>query len=101
MFTRILLVVGAAIFLDGAYSVYVERIHLHGGTSLHYTPSTKLICQLVGAFLILVVGIILSAPPLKEIYWKNELKQRSIDSFDTKISFINLNNRASILYGDS
>jgi hypothetical protein len=31
---------------------------------------------LVASFLLLVVGITLTAPPLKNIYWKAELKQR-------------------------
>ncbi|PLW37955.1 hypothetical protein PCASD_10057 [Puccinia coronata f. sp. avenae] len=56
---------------------------------------------LVASFLLLVVGITLTAPPLKNIYWKAELKQRSIDGFDSKMGFINLNSRATKLRSSS
>ncbi|OAV97031.1 hypothetical protein PTTG_06421 [Puccinia triticina 1-1 BBBD Race 1] len=100
MLHRLLISVGGILFFHGAYSVYVERILLHGGTSLQYIPSTSLISQLAVSFLFLVIGITLSAPPLKNIYWKAELKQRSIDGFDSKMGFINLNTNLVALRKD-
>jgi len=51
--------------------------------------------ELAATFLLLVIGITVSAPPLKNIHWKAELKRRSIDGFDSKMGLINLNTRAS------
>lgn len=100
VFNRILLLIGSALFLNSAYSVYAERILLHGGTTLNYIPSTKLIGQLAISFVLLSIGIIISAPPLQDIHWKTQLKKRSIDEFDSKIGFMNLHNRASVLCGN-
>ncbi|CAH7685308.1 hypothetical protein PPACK8108_LOCUS19806, partial [Phakopsora pachyrhizi] len=100
MINQILIVAGSALFFNGAYSVYAERILLHGGTSLQYIPSKQLILQLIGSTVLLIFGITLSSTPLRDIYWKTELKQRSIDSFDSKMGFLDLNNRASILVGN-
>ncbi|EFP84613.1 hypothetical protein PGT21_003513 [Puccinia graminis f. sp. tritici] len=97
MLHQLLISLGGVLFCHGAYSVYVERILLHGGTSLQYIPSTWLISQLAASFLLLVTGITLSAPPLKNIHWKAELKQRSIDGFDSKMGFINLNTKLATL----
>ncbi|KNZ46522.1 hypothetical protein VP01_71g15 [Puccinia sorghi] len=82
---------------------------------------TLTMIELAATFLLLVIGITVSAPPLKNIHWKAELKRRwvmpectlnldhgwhqllslfgtlvrSIDGFDSKMGFINLNTRAS------
>ncbi|POV98477.1 hypothetical protein PSHT_14005 [Puccinia striiformis] len=71
------------------------------GTSLQYIPSTWLISQLAVSFLLLVIGITISAPPIKNVYWKAELKQRSIDGFDSKMGFINLHTRATRIHQSS
>lgn len=36
----------------------------------------QLVGQLALSFVLLVIGTILSAPPLKDIHWKTELKER-------------------------
>ncbi|KAG0139322.1 hypothetical protein CROQUDRAFT_70240 [Cronartium quercuum f. sp. fusiforme G11] len=98
---RILILVGSGLFFNSAYSIYFERIVLHSGATWEYTPSTKLISQMGISFILLIIGTILSSPPLKDIHWKTQLKQRSIDEFDAKMGFINLNNRGHLLYGTS
>ncbi|KAH9818810.1 hypothetical protein DFH28DRAFT_959236 [Melampsora americana] len=101
VFNQILLLIGSGLFLNSAYSVYAERILLHGGTTLNYIPSIKLIFQLSISFLLLSIGTILSVPPLQDIHWKTQLKKKSIDEFDSKLGFINLHNRASVLLENS
>ncbi|KAI7936474.1 hypothetical protein MJO29_015777 [Puccinia striiformis f. sp. tritici] len=101
MLHQLLISLGTLVFCHGAYSVYVERILLHGGTSLQYIPSTWLISQLAVSVLLLVIGITISAPPIKNVYWKAELKQRSIDGFDSKMGFINLHTRATRIHQSS
>lgn len=54
--------------------------------------------QLAGSFVLLSIGIALTASPLKPITWQAELRRHTIDQSDSRLGFANIHHRGTLLH---
>ncbi|EPQ30758.1 uncharacterized protein PFL1_01659 [Pseudozyma flocculosa PF-1] len=100
---RLLLVLGTITFLHAAYSTYEHlslRKSLDLGTLTEHGMPIDITIETLASLLLLLVGVSLTAEPLKEVSWASEMRKRTIDAVDSRPAFATLNHRGSILFGD-
>ncbi|PWN51751.1 hypothetical protein IE53DRAFT_385902 [Violaceomyces palustris] len=105
---KAVLIIGTIIFFHAAYSTYehlslLKSLDLPTGAGSassegHGMPKDIAIETIV-SLLVILVGVSLTAQPLKEITWTSEMRKRTIDELDSRPNFSNLNHRGSILFG--
>ncbi|KAF8892246.1 hypothetical protein BD779DRAFT_1670572 [Infundibulicybe gibba] len=112
MLSRVFLVLGTIAIIHGqnlSSSISTDIINIPGYSGLFYLrtsafqhltlgrpegslPQDVILETLLG----LVLGILgasLNAPPLKEITWASEMRQRNIDEMDSRLGFASFVNR--------
>ncbi|KAK9897093.1 hypothetical protein P389DRAFT_194731 [Cystobasidium minutum MCA 4210] len=89
-FGRFLMLTGLVLLLLSAYhrALAKEQLVLLSEESL----------QLAGSFILLSVGIALTASPLKPITWQAELRRHTIDQSDSRLGFANIHHRGTLLH---
>ncbi|GAA5943169.1 hypothetical protein JCM3775_007614 [Rhodotorula graminis] len=107
MLARLIIVLASAALLHSAYSAWLARtsakalgIHLEPTLLGSHLPLAVTL-EAFASFLLLTVGILLSAPPPKGVSFASEMASRSIDSTDSGVAFANLRHRGRILFGPS
>ncbi|CAO1632777.1 unnamed protein product [Parajaminaea phylloscopi] len=94
-----LILVGAILFLHAAYSTYEHSsIAKTVGLSQAKVP-LDITIETAVSLLVLVVGLLLSSHPLREITWAAEMQKRSIDEIEAKTNFATFNHRGPFLFG--
>ncbi|PCH44438.1 hypothetical protein WOLCODRAFT_76290 [Wolfiporia cocos MD-104 SS10] len=92
-----LLVLSIVAILHAAFSTYEHLTHLKAlgrpeGSLPQDTVYEALIAVVFG-----IVGAALRTPELREVTWRSEMKRRSAEEQDTRLSFATFVQRAGIL----
>lgn len=91
---HITLFFATALVLHAAYSTYEHQSLLKAlGRPEGAIPIDIVIEAMFGMFLG-ILGASLNAPVLKEITWASEMKKRTIDDMDSRLSFASYETRA-------
>ncbi|CAO1629920.1 unnamed protein product [Jaminaea pallidilutea] len=97
---RAILLIGTVLFLHSAYSTYEHSsISKSVGISQPRIP-LDITAETILGLVLLVGGVLVSSPPLKEITWAAEMKKRSIDEVDARTSFATFNHRGPYVFGN-
>jgi len=97
--TTLLCLATVAVF-HAAFSTYEHLSHLK---AMGRPEGSLPIDVILEAFFALVLGILgasLNSPTLKEITWAAEMRKRSIDDMDSRLSFASFVNRGKNLFSD-
>ncbi|EJD47985.1 hypothetical protein AURDEDRAFT_162959 [Auricularia subglabra TFB-10046 SS5] len=95
-----LLLVAMVLTLHTAFSTYEHLSILKAlDRTDEYIPASMML-EAFAALFLGIFGAALKTPALKEITWASEMKARSIDEFDSRLSFMTLNHRGAKLFGD-
>ncbi|GAA5839106.1 hypothetical protein JCM9279_002598 [Rhodotorula babjevae] len=105
MLARLIITLASAALLHSAYSAWLSRtsakalgVHLEPTILGSHLP-VAVTLEAVASFVLLTIGILLSAPPPKGVSFASEMASRSIDSTDSGVAFANLRHRGRILFG--
>ncbi|GAA5891518.1 hypothetical protein JCM8208_007310 [Rhodotorula glutinis] len=105
MLARLIITLASAALLHSAYSAWLTRtsakalgIHLEPTLLGSHLP-VSVTLEAFASFVLLTIGILLSAPPPKGVSFASEMASRSIDSTDSGVAFANLRHRGRILFG--
>jgi len=93
MLGKTLLFLATIIVLHAAFSTYEHLSHLKALGKPEGSLPADIIFEALTALVIGVLGASLNAPPLKDITWQSEMKKRSIDEMDSRLSFASFVNR--------
>jgi len=93
MLGRILLVLATITVLHAGFSTYEHVSHLKALGKPEGTLPADIVFEALTALVIGILGASLNAPPLKDITWQSEMKQRSIDEMDSRLGFASFVNR--------
>ncbi|TFL05131.1 magnesium transporter [Pterulicium gracile] len=89
MIPRLLLIVAGLITFHAAYSTYEYVSHLKALGKTDSALPTDIIVETIVGMLLGIVAASLNAPPLKEITWASEMRKRTIDEMDSRMSLGN------------
>ncbi|GAA6014533.1 hypothetical protein JCM10207_001637 [Rhodosporidiobolus poonsookiae] len=103
---RIVIWVSLATLMHAAYAAWQARMLANElGTAPVLTWGSpvppEVHFQALSSFVILVIGILWSAPELKGVTWASEMSKRSIDSEDSGIALLNVRHRGSVLFKET
>ncbi|CAO1624373.1 unnamed protein product [Sympodiomycopsis kandeliae] len=94
-----MIILGTILLLHSAYSTYEHSsISKAVGISTPRVP-LDITIETILSLVILVLGLITSAQPLKEITWAAEMRRRTIDEVDARPNFATFNHRGPVLFG--
>ncbi|KDN43565.1 hypothetical protein K437DRAFT_237149 [Tilletiaria anomala UBC 951] len=98
---RVILTLGVITFLHAAYSTY-EYFSIRKSLGLpNDSVPGNITIEMLFSLLLLLVGISLTAAPLKRIAWSSEMRTRTIDQVDARSSFASLDHRGPILFNNA
>ncbi|KIS69610.1 uncharacterized protein UMAG_12094 [Mycosarcoma maydis] len=101
---RLLLAIGTLVFFHAAYSTY-EHLSLRKSLGLAGAESNQMPIDItfetLVAFIVILIGIALTAAPLKNVTWASEMRTKSIDEVDSRSNFASLTHRGQILFASS
>ncbi|TKY86182.1 hypothetical protein EX895_005007 [Sporisorium graminicola] len=101
---RLLLAIGTLVFFHAAYSTY-EHLSLRKSLGLVGAEAKSMpidiTLETLVSFIVILVGIALTALPLKNVTWASEMRTKSIDEVDSRSNFAPLTHRGQILFAAS
>ncbi|PWN21347.1 hypothetical protein BCV69DRAFT_282081 [Microstroma glucosiphilum] len=98
-FGKPLIFLGTILLLHSAYSTYEHSsISKSVGVAKPVVP-LDITLETVLSLVVLVMGIIQSSQPLKEITWAAEMGKRSLDEIDARPNFATFNHRGPAMFG--
>ena len=105
---RIVAAAGVAALVYTAVAIRAERLAAAGGQA--FAPSAPVrprsltmqtYAAVAAATVAIVVGVALSAPPLKPLSWADAVRTRTADEADARPSFASIRHRGPALFGDA
>ncbi|KAF8548933.1 hypothetical protein OG21DRAFT_1422156 [Imleria badia] len=93
MLGRIFLILAAISLLHAAYSAYEHLSRLKALGKPEGSLPLNTVYESVFALILGTLGASLNTPPLKDITWASEMKKRTIDEMDSRLSFANYHSR--------
>ncbi|PWN28025.1 hypothetical protein BDZ90DRAFT_279162 [Jaminaea rosea] len=97
---RPLIILGTILLLHSAYSTYEHSSISKSVGISHPKVPLDITIESILSLVLLVLGLIRSAQPLKEITWAAEMRKRSIDEVDARTNFAVFNHRGPYLFGN-
>ncbi|KAH8093267.1 membrane magnesium transporter-domain-containing protein [Cristinia sonorae] len=97
MLGNLFIVFSALAMLHAAYSTYEHLSHLKAlGRPEGSLPSDILI-ETLFALVLGIIGSVIRTPALREVTWRSEMKRRSAEEQDPRLSFTTFAQRAGLL----
>ncbi|KAJ7917488.1 magnesium transporter [Mycena leptocephala] len=100
MLAAVLLCLATIFVFHAAFSTYEHLSHLKAMGRPEGSLPTDIILEALLALVLGTLGASLNAPPLKEITWAAEMRKRSIDEMDSRLSFASFVNRGNNLFSN-
>ncbi|PWZ01887.1 hypothetical protein BCV70DRAFT_156945 [Testicularia cyperi] len=99
---RLALALGTLIFLHAAYSTY-EQLSIRKSLGQVDVESQRMpidiTIETLVSFFVILIGVSMTAAPLKEVTWASEMRKRTVDEVDSRSSFATLTHRGQVLFG--
>ncbi|KZV70884.1 hypothetical protein PENSPDRAFT_685162 [Peniophora sp. CONT] len=89
--------VACPLLIHSAYSSYEHLSHLKAVGRLEGSLPLDIAAEALLAMILGIVGSCLKLPESKDITWAGEMKTRSIDDADSRLSFANYTTRGRVL----
>ncbi|SYW79308.1 related to KRE27 - member of a transmembrane complex required for efficient folding of proteins in the ER [Ustilago bromivora] len=94
----------AVVFFHAAYSTY-EHLSLRKSLGLVGAEArampVDITLETLVSFIVILLGVALTAAPLKNVTWASEMRTKSVDEVDSRSSFATLTHRGQILFAPS
>ncbi|POY73024.1 hypothetical protein BMF94_3862 [Rhodotorula taiwanensis] len=103
MFGRILVALSSLALLHSVYAAWSARTTAkYAGIALERRLGTQVPTEVaveaIASFVLLVIGILWTAPPLKGVTFASEMSNRTVDTADAGLGLANLRHRGAILF---
>ncbi|SPO27409.1 related to KRE27 - member of a transmembrane complex required for efficient folding of proteins in the ER [Ustilago trichophora] len=103
-FGKLLLTIGTLVFFHAAYSTY-EHLSLRKSLGLVGAEAKSMpidiTLETLVSFIVILLGIALTASPLKHVTWASEMRTKSVDEVDARSGFASLTHRGQVLFASS
>lgn len=97
MIGNVLLILAGIAILHAAFSTYEHLSHLKALGRPEGSLPTDIIIEAFVALALGTLGATLRTDDLREITWRSEMKKRSLDDLDPRLSFTTFAQRAGLL----
>ncbi|KAF8517992.1 magnesium transporter [Hysterangium stoloniferum] len=86
--------------LHSAFSTYEHLSELKALERPQDRPLPHdIVIETLAALLLGIFGAVINTPPLKEITWSSEMKHRTADEMDARLSFATVNHKGRNFFG--
>ncbi|TFY64641.1 hypothetical protein EVJ58_g2491 [Rhodofomes roseus] len=86
----------------GDIMLYVATLAiLHAAYSTYEQKTRQIVFEAIAALILGIVGSAIRTPELREVTWRSEMKRRSAEEQDPRLSFTTFAQRAGILQSSS
>ncbi|SAM04208.1 hypothetical protein [Absidia glauca] len=90
---KVVAIVGTLFLFHSAFSTYEHLAYLKAVDQTESSLPIEIVLECILSAIVVLVGVIFSADPFKNILMENEIKKMTIDKIDTRPSFITFNYR--------
>ncbi|KAH9840044.1 magnesium transporter [Rhodofomes roseus] len=101
MLGDIMLYVATLAILHAAYSTYEHLSYLKALGRPEGSLPQDIVFEAIAALILGIVGSAIRTPELREVTWRSEMKRRSAEEQDPRLSFTTFAQRAGILQSSS
>jgi len=97
MLGTIMLVVATLAILHAAFSTYEHFSYLKALGRPEESLPQDVVFEAIAALVLATVGATIRSPELREVTWRSEMKHRSTEEQDPRLSFATFAQRAGLL----
>ncbi|KZT70796.1 hypothetical protein DAEQUDRAFT_764365 [Daedalea quercina L-15889] len=97
MFGSIMLFLASVAVLHSAYSIYEHLSYLKALGRPEGSLPQDIVFEALVALVLGIIGSAIRTPELREVTWRSEMKRRSNEEQDPRLSFTTFAQRAGIL----